>query len=122
MGGVRNYTDLVIWQKAMELGVEVYKLTQEYPKGEQFGLMAQTRGSSASVPANIAEGFGRNSKKEFARFLSIARGSLYELQTQLTIALRLVYIIPQTYERLFERTREIEAMEKSLYRKLTTPN
>ena len=78
--------DLKIWNKAMDLTVEVYKATSTFPTDERFGLTSQSRRAAVSIPSNIAEGAGRNSMKEFNNFLVIANGSSYELQTQLVIA------------------------------------
>jgi four helix bundle protein len=89
---VKSFHDLYTWQKAMELVEEVYRLTQFFPKEETYGLRSQVRRAAVSIPSNIAEGQGRESTKEFQHFLSIARGSLYEVITQLLIAQRLKYI------------------------------
>ena len=77
--------DLKIWKKSMELTKSVYQLVLELPTDEKFGLISQIKRSSISIPSNIAEGAGRNSNKEFKHFLSIANGSVYELQTQLIL-------------------------------------
>jgi four helix bundle protein len=90
--GVRNYTDLIAWQKSMDLVVEVYKATRGFPKDEQYGLTSQLRRAVVSVPSNIAEGQGRWSEREFVHSLSIAHGSLREAETQLLIAERLGYV------------------------------
>lgn len=89
--GVRNYRDLVAWQKAMEFVEAVYELSRDFPADERFALTNQLRRAAVSVPSNIAEGEGRFSKPDFARFLSIALGSLREAETQIEIALRLKY-------------------------------
>lgn len=89
---VRSYKDLIVWQKAMDLVELVYHLTKLFPKDEQYGLSNQLRRAAVSIPSNIAEGQARNSTAEFRNFLSIARGSLAELETQLLIAERLNYI------------------------------
>lgn len=81
-----NYKQLDAWKAAMNLVTEVYKLTKEYPKEELYSLTSQTKRAAVSVPANIAEGIGRNYKKDTIQFLHIARGSLYELETLLVIA------------------------------------
>lgn len=91
MKKAHSYRDLLVWQKSVELCTLVYSLTKKYPKEELFALTSQTRRASSSVPANIAEGYGRDSKKEFAHFLRIAQGSLTELETLLTIAKNLSY-------------------------------
>ena len=87
-----NYTDLIVWQKAMELVEEVYRLMKLFPVDERFRLCDQLSRAAVSIPSNIAEGNGRGQKVDYARFLSIARGSLYETSTQLEIAKRLGYI------------------------------
>jgi four helix bundle protein len=89
---VKNYKDLIAWQRAMDLVEKVYLLTQRFPKEELYGLTSQIRRAVVSIPSNIAEGEGRNSSNEFVRFLSIAYGSLREVETQLLIAVRLNYL------------------------------
>jgi four helix bundle protein len=89
---VISYRDLVVWNKAMELVTEIYRVTENFPKKEMFGLVSQVRRSAISIPSNIAEGKGRLSKKEFHYFLGNARGSLAELETQITIAGNLGYL------------------------------
>jgi four helix bundle protein len=86
---MHNLKELKIWNKAIDLTVDVYKATSSFPSDERFGLTSQTRRCAVSIPSNIAEGAGRNSNKEFCNFLGIANGSSYELQTQLIIANRL---------------------------------
>ena len=81
-----HYKRLVVWQRAMELVVHVYKATKNFPKHEQYGLISQMRRSAISIPSNIAEGHGRRSNKELVRFLDIAKGSIYELDTQIEIS------------------------------------
>ncbi|MDP1663006.1 MAG: four helix bundle protein [Phycisphaerales bacterium] len=83
---IESYRDLRVWQAAFALSVEVYQLTAVFPKSEQFALTSQLRRSSISVPSNIAEGYGRGSRADYLRFLKIARGSLYEMETQLRLA------------------------------------
>src|SRR5262245_61837736 len=92
MSAVKRYTDLVAWQKAMKLVEEVYRVTRSFPKEEQYGLTIQLRRAAVSIPSNIAEGHCRNGRKEFVHHLSIALGSLGELETQAMIAERLQYI------------------------------
>ena len=87
-----NFRELKVWQKAMELTVEVYSLVKILPPVETYGLCDQMRRSVVSIPSNIAEGQGRESMKEFIRFLSVARGSLRELSTQLDICVRVNYL------------------------------
>lgn len=82
----QGYQSLSVWQKAMELAREVYALTESLPKKEQFALCDQMRRAAISVPSNIAEGFRRGSKRDYAHFVSIAHGSLSELETQILLA------------------------------------
>ena len=89
---VKSYEELVVWQKAMVLARKVYVLQRGLPKEELYGLGDQIRRAVVSIPSNIAEGFGRESSNEFKHFLSIARGSLYEVKTQLQLAANLDYL------------------------------
>ena len=88
----KDYRELIVWQKAMELVEIVYRLMKVFPADERFRLCDQLSRAVVSIPSNIAEGNGRESKAEYARFLGIARGSLYETETQLEIAKRLGYV------------------------------
>jgi four helix bundle protein len=99
----RNYQDLTAWQEAMALVEVVYKVTRDFPKEEQFCLVAQIRRAAISIPSNIAEGQGRRAPKEFARFLQIAHGSLREVETQLLIAKRLEYLTKVSAAEIMER-------------------
>lgn len=110
---VKTHRDLQIWQKSMDLVTNVYKEVENFPDYEKFGLTSQIRRSSVSIPANIAEGFGRRSKKEFRRFLNISMGSLFEIQTELEVSYNLKYLEKETFEKLYEDTREIERMISS---------
>jgi four helix bundle protein len=92
MTTVRRYTDLVAWRKAMDLVEEVYRLTKSFPKEELYGLSSQLRRSAVSIPSNVAEGHCRNGRREFVHHLSIALGSLGDVETQVLIAQRLGYI------------------------------
>src|SRR5688572_19994093 len=91
---IRSYRDLEVWNLAMDLAVECYRATESFPKAELFGMTSQIRRASASIPANIAEGYGRQGSGEFMRFLAIARGSLSELETHLILSER-VGLLPQ---------------------------
>ena len=90
--GVRGYRDLVAWQRAGDLVVAVYQASERFPTDERFGLTAQIRRAAVSVPSNIAEGWGRQSKGEYAQFVRYARGSLYEVETQILLAQRLGFV------------------------------
>lgn len=89
---MNSYKDLLVWQKAMDLVDEVYRLVRQLPGDEKYALGDQLRRAAVSVPSNIAEGFGRESVKDYVHFLTIARGSLYEVSTQLEIACRQHFI------------------------------
>lgn len=107
---VNNYHDLKIWQKGHRLCLDIYRITQDFPKTEQFGLTNQMRRASVSVPSNIVEGFERGSNKEFKQFLIISRGSIGELQAQLEIAYDLGYVPKIDYDDLSERLVEVHKM------------
>lgn len=107
-----NYKNLDAWNVSMQLVKEIYLLTKLYPKEEQFGLVSQTKRAAASIPANIAEGVGRQYKRDTIQFLHIARGSVYELETHLNIAL-MVGIINET---------QFAAVESTLHRALKLIN
>ena len=115
---VKTYRDLLVWQKGMTLVIEVYKLTNLFPREELYGLTSQIRRSAVSLPSNIAEGHGRNTTQDYIRFLYIANGSLYELQTQVEIALNLEYVSQADFEHIYEQSREIERMLSRLIQKL----
>jgi four helix bundle protein len=98
-----TYRDLVAWQRAMALVTQIYRATDAFPRREIYGLTNQLRRAAVSVPSNIAEGKGRRSKKEYVQFLFKARGSLFEVETQLEIACNLEYIAPEAYATLKEQ-------------------
>ena len=103
---IRSYRDLVVWQKAMELVAEIYRLTRAFPADEMFGLVSQLRRAAVSIPSNIAEGYGRTSTGEYKQFLGHARGSLWEVETQILIAQKLGYLGEQDTERLLSLATE----------------
>ncbi len=103
----QSYRDLIVWHKAMELVTEIYRVTQNFPKEELFGLMSQLRRSAVSIPSNIAEGQGRLSKGEFRLFLGNARGSLSELETQILIASNLNYLGEAETAKLLDLSSEV---------------
>ena len=117
-GEVRHYRDLLVWQKALTWVELVYAATREWPSDERFGLISQVRRACVSVPSNIAEGCARRSTPEFLRFLSIARGSLAEVETQLIIAQRLTYLEDAALTRLLDSADEISRMLSGLISKL----
>ncbi len=115
---IKTYRDLIVWQKSIAMVTDFYRVTRDFPQEELYGLTSQIRRSAVSIPSNIAEGYGRNSQKDYIRFLQIANGSLFELQTQLEIASHLGFVSNPDFEELTEKTREIERMLGSLIRKV----
>ena len=117
---IQNHRDLIVWQKAMDLVVSVYRVSKTFPKEETYGLTSQLRRAAVSVPANIAEGQGRRSKSEFRQFLGNARGSLLELDTHLEVALRLDYLGTQEHSQLRGQIHEVGRILNGLLRSLTS--
>ena len=105
-----DFKSLVVWQKSVSLVTEIYHLTENYPKNEVFGLTSQIRRASVSIPSNIAEGSSRQSNKDFARFLEIAIGSAYEVETQILISSDLGFITPEDLKELSDMLNEIIKM------------
>jgi four helix bundle protein len=115
---VNTFRDLLAWQRAMDLVVAVYQSTDNFPKDELFGLVSQLRRAAVSIPSNLAEGFGRRSRTEYARFMLLSMGSLFEVQTQLEIALRLKYLSSESFEKLAKLSREVEYLLSRLREKM----
>ncbi len=111
---VKSYRELIAWQKAMDLVETVYRLTARFPKEEMYGLTAQLRRCAVSVPSNVAEGQGRRSTREFLSFLSIAYGSLCEVETQTLIAERLGYVSAKETHELLEQAAEVGRLVNGL--------
>jgi four helix bundle protein len=115
---MNSYKELKIWQKAMLLAERVYFISKQLPDDEKFGLVSQVKRCSVSIPSNIAEGAGRNSKKEFIHFLSIANGSTTELETQLILLIRLKFVSEKEINKILELCAEIKKMNYSLQNSL----
>jgi four helix bundle protein len=113
-----NYKDLRVWEKSVDLVLECYRISRSFPKHETYGLASQLRRAPVSIPANIAEGNSRESRKEYIRHITIAYSSLAELETHLVIGMRLNYIEPHIYIRINERTGEIGKMLNGLRKSL----
>jgi four helix bundle protein len=118
MGEIKSYRDLIIWQKSVALVTKVYSVTNKLPSAEIYGLTNQVRRCAVSIPSNIAEGYGRNSTGDYKRFLQIAVGSLYELQTQIEIAFNLMYVSKEQYNEIMSLSIEIDKMIYSIIQKL----
>ena len=112
----RNYRDLIAWQKAMDLVVDVYRASSAFPKEEMFVLTSQIRRAAISIPSNIAEGQGRGGDREFVRFLRIGHGSLREMETQMMIAERLGYLKAPQVCTLLDRASEVGRILNGLIR------
>jgi four helix bundle protein len=119
---MNKYQDLRVWQKAMELVIDIYALTDNFPDKEKFGLVSQINRSAVSVVSNIAEGAGRNNPREFNQFLGIANGSLAELETQLEISRRLNLSPRHDYKSLLDLTSYIGKMILRLQRSIKESN
>ena len=115
---MQDFHDLKVWQKAHELTLAVYRITAGFPRDELYGLTSQLRRSCSSIPANLAEGCGRNGNAELARFCSIAMGSASESEYHLLLANDLKLLQPQDYKDLAERTTEVKRMLAKLLEKL----
>ncbi len=116
----RSHRDLIVWQKACQMVVTVYRITTRFPKQERYGITSQMRNCAASVPANIAEGAGRWGPVEFQRFLSIARGSLAELDTWVEVAYSLKLIEQDEAEALRRQIDELASMVIGLRQSLSS--
>lgn len=117
---MHKYKDLKIWNKAIDLEVNVYQATVDFPKEEKYGLTSQIRRSAVSIPSNIAEGAGRNHDKEFIQFLAIANGSSYELETQVIVANKLELLSKEVADDLCQQLNEIQKMNYNFQEHLQT--
>ena len=117
---VTHYKDLIVWQKAMDLVCLTYEATKPFPREELYGLTNQIRRAVVSVPSNIAEGQARKSTAEFRHFLSIARGSMAEVETQLIIAMRLNYLQDSQVREVMLAHEEVSKMLSAMMAKLAT--
>lgn len=114
MGEYKTYKELDVWKKARTFVKEIYIITKDFPKDEQYGLMSQMRRCAVSIPSNIAEGYGRQFRKETLQFLHIFRGSLYELETQMYIAFDLSYVNEEKLKKLLSDLEECRRLLSGL--------
>ena len=117
---VKSYKDLTVWQKSMDLVVDVYAFTNSYPQSEVYGLTSQMRRAAVSIPSNVAEGFERGTSGDFARFLSIASGSVAELETQILVSVRLGYLRDDATVPVVSLCDEVGKMLRALRKTVTT--
>ena len=115
---LKNYKELKVWQKSYQLCLEIYRITKDFPKVEQYGLSSQIRRAVISVPSNIAEGYGRKTTPDYLRSLYIAYGSCCELETQILLSGDLDYINDDDLKEILEKIGEVERMLKALIRSL----
>lgn len=115
---MHNFKDLIVWQKSIDLAVEVYQAASLLPSDERFGLISQMKRCSVSISSNIAEGSGRSSKAQFKYFLNISQGSAFELETQLIISNKLMLLKDELAENLIEKTMQIQKMIYALDRSI----
>ena len=115
---LNKYRDLIAWQKSIEFAEKIYLMTKQFPMEERFGLAAQLKRSAVSIPSNIAEGAGRESKKEFSQFLSISMGSCFEAETQLILANKIGIIPNEELNNLLQASDEIQKILVSLKKSL----
>lgn len=121
MGKIESYKDLLIWQRSIDLTVKVYDLIKDLPESVKYALSQQIKRCAVSIPSNIAEGWGRKSDKSFSYFLSVSKGSLFELNTQLIIASKLEYISKINAEDIEKEIDELGKMINSLMNKIILP-
>ena len=122
---INSHRDLLAWQRPMDLVSGIYDLTARFPSDEKFGLVSQLRRAAISIPSNIAEGYGRGTSQDYLRFLRVARGSLFEIDTQLLIAQRMGYLDERGYEEMEHRltgaVRILAGLIKSIEARITNP-
>jgi four helix bundle protein len=117
-GEIKSYRDLRVWQKAMDIAESCYLITREFPKEEIYGMTSQIRRAAASIPANIAEGYGREYRAEYVHFLRIAQGSLKELETHLLLSVRVKLLTPEAVNLVLSECEFLGRMLRSLIRSL----
>lgn len=118
MSEITSYRDLIVWRQAVDLAVDVYGVTRPWPAEERYGLTAQVRRAATSVPANIAEGYGRENAGSYAQFLRIAQGSLKEPETHLVIAERIGVVTSTDAARLLAQSESVGKLLRALIRKV----
>lgn len=115
---LKNYKELKVWQKSYQLCLEIYRITKDFPKNEQYGLTSQIRKAVVSIPSNIAEGYGRKTTPDYLRSLYIAYGSCCELETQILLSGDLGYIKDNGIKEILGKIGEVERMLKALIKSL----
>jgi four helix bundle protein len=118
MSKIESYQDLKVWQEGMILAEKCYKITTDFPPAEQYGMISQIRRAAVSAPANIAEGYGRETRGDYIRFLRIAQGSLKELETLIVLSTRVNLVTQPTIQPLLAQSKTVGVMLRSLIRAL----
>ncbi|HUK86214.1 MAG TPA: four helix bundle protein [Terriglobales bacterium] len=118
---VQSYRDLVAWKKAIDLAKTIYRATEQFPRSETYGLTAQLRRAAVSIPSNIAEGQGRQSTGELVQFLGTARGSLFEVETQIVLACDFGFLSEEASEQILAQSTEVARVLQGLIGSLTKP-
>ncbi len=121
-GAFRSYRDLRVWAEGMRLAEVCYRATKDFPRDEMYGMTSQIRRAAASVPANVAEGYGRENSGEFVQFLRIAQGSLKELETHLILASRVDSTTAEETDRVLRQCETVRKMFRSLIRSVQKKN
>src|SRR3989344_966960 len=114
---LKSFKELIVWQKSMDLAVLIFDLTSKFPKSELYGLVSQMRRAAVAIPSNIAEGYGRRSRKEFHQFIAIAYSSALELETQLLLTKRLKFVSSNDFTKTYSLLQENLKMLNSLLSK-----
>jgi len=122
MTPLKNFQDLIVWQKSMALVKQIYQYTSSFPKEEMYGLTSQMRRAAVSIPANIAEGQSRNTTGEFSQFLGIAKGSIAELQTLILLSANLDFLTQKNSSNLLMNCEEVAKMLNGLQKSLSPKN
>ncbi|XGV98899.1 MAG: four helix bundle protein [Leptolyngbya sp. BL-A-14] len=117
---IESYRDLMVWQEGMNLAEACYKVTKTFPKEEIYGMTSQMRRASTSIPANIAEGYGREYRQEYIQFLRIAQGSLKELETHLLLAQRVELLTIESADSTLKQCESVGKLLRALIRSLQT--
>jgi four helix bundle protein len=116
-----SFRDLIVWQRAVQLSVAIYKATEQFPRTEVYGLTSQLRRAGVSIASNVAEGYGRGSRGEYKHFLGMARGSYHEVQTQVVIARELAFGEPLGLDKVELLSTEVGKMLVAIIKKLEAP-
>lgn len=122
MPQIKNFRELIVWKKSFDFALNIYHATEKFPAHERFGLTSQIRRASLSIPSNIAEGYCRNTRKDYVHFLDIAQGSSAEVETQVLFAKELQYLSTEKTKELLDKLLEIQKILQTIRKKLRNSN